>query len=147
TASSVLYSPSLHDALPILWSWLLAARVIVGLSTNSTVEYIHAAVTPIDTSVSMVEAPCRAALTAPRWNGQPPQKVMGNDNDMATQPQSGNWKTVNIEMKNSGTFRSADHISRGFSAATPGASSIWDSSTSTSSAWGWSVVSPWSVAS
>src|SRR5699024_12740722 len=97
-----------------------------------------------DTRVSMVEAPWRAALTAPRWKGQPPQNVMGNDSAMATQPQCGNWKTVNMEMKNSGMVRMADQISRGFSSATPGASSILGSSTSSSALLlsGWSTSSP-----
>src|SRR5699024_5789671 len=105
---------------------------MVGFSNSSTVEYTHAAVTPIDTSVSIVDPPWRAAFTAPRWNGQPPQNVTGNDSTMATQPQCGNWKTVNIEIKNSGTVRMAETISRGLSSRAPGASSTAGASAASS---------------
>src|SRR5699024_6406744 len=120
---------------------------IVGCSTNSTVEYTQAAVTPIDTKVSMVELPCRAALSAPRWKGQPAQKVTGNDSTIATQPQRGNWNAVSIEIRNSGTVKIAATINRGFSAAAPGGSSTAGASTVSSSSSVGGVFWPCSFAS
>ena len=40
-------------------------------------DHRYAAVTPTDTSVSMVAAPCRALTTAARWNGHAPHTATG----------------------------------------------------------------------
>ena len=39
--------------------------------TSATVDHVHAAREPTVTRVSIVVAPCRADMTAERWNGQP----------------------------------------------------------------------------
>ena len=40
-------------------------------------DHRYAAVTPTETSVSMVAAPCRALTTAARWNGHAPHTATG----------------------------------------------------------------------
>src|SRR5690625_4384704 len=71
-----------------------------------------AAVTPSDTSVSIVEAPCRAALTAERWKGQAPQVTTGSASAVTTHCQPGNCRAGTIESRTTGTVRTADTRSR-----------------------------------
>ena len=73
----------------------------------------HAASTPMETSVSMVEEPCRAALNAAVWNGHADQNVTGVARTRATQPQCGNCRAGTMETRNSGMVRIAAPMSRG----------------------------------
>ena len=52
----------------------------------------------METSVSMVEAKCRALMAAARWNGHAAQLTTGSARAPATQPQWGNWKAGNMEI-------------------------------------------------
>ena len=71
----------------------------------------------MDTSVSIVEARCRALMAAARWNGQAAQVTTGRARAPATQPQLANWKAGNIDIRNTGTVRMAATIRRGRSLA------------------------------
>ena len=61
----------------------------------------------------MVEAKCRALMAAALWNGHAAQLTTGSARAPATQPQLGNWKAGNIEMRNTGTARTAATSRRG----------------------------------
>ena len=62
---------------------------------------------PIETSVSMVEAPCRAARNAARWNGQAAQVATGRASAATTHCQPVNCSAGIIESSSTGTVSTA----------------------------------------
>ena len=64
-----------------------------------------AAITPSDTSVSMVKAPCRSARKAALWKGQAPQTATGSAMSATVHCQPGIWRAGTMEIAMIGTDR------------------------------------------
>ena len=104
--------------------------VRAGSASSCHVENRKAAPTPMDTSVSIVEARCRALTAAARWKGQAAQVTTGRLRANAHQPQFGNCAAGIMEMMSTGSVRAAASSSRGRSAAAAAGSSPESSATS-----------------
>ncbi len=63
----------------------------------------NAASTPIETSVSMVEVPCRALAQAARWNGSAPQTTTGAASVSESHCQLSNCSAGTIAIATTGT--------------------------------------------
>src|SRR5512141_1307436 len=100
--------------MPSIPGW---GAVISGSTASCQAENAYAAVTPMETSVSIVEERCRALMAAARWKGQAPQVTTGSARIPAAQPQLANWNAGTIELRNTGTVRMAATIRRGRSLA------------------------------
>ncbi len=109
TAATSKYSPP--EPIPSM----PGCSVRPGSARSCHAENAYAAVTPIDTRVSMVDPKCRAFTAAARWNGQAAQLTTGSARAPATQPQFGNWRAGTIEIRKTGTVRAAAATRRGFS--------------------------------
>ncbi|TWH25838.1 hypothetical protein L600_000900000880 [Isoptericola variabilis J7] len=81
-------------------------------SSSAHSDHTLAATTPTDTSVSMVDAPCRAARTAATWNGHAPQVTTGSARAATTHCQPVNWRAGIIDRASTGTVSTADTRSR-----------------------------------
>ena len=71
-----------------------------------------AAITPSDTSVSMVDEPCRPARAAARWNGQADQVATGRASAATTHCQPSNCSGGTIESATTGTVSTDATTSR-----------------------------------
>ena len=71
-----------------------------------------AAMIPMLTSVSMVDAPCRAARAAARWNGHAAHVATGSASAATTHCQPRNCVTGTIDSTTTGTVRTAATTSR-----------------------------------
>ncbi|MNI57876.1 hypothetical protein D3C73_1129620 [compost metagenome] len=76
--------------------------------------------TPMETSVSMVEAKCRALMAAARWKGQAAQLTTGRASAPTTHPQLANCNAGIMEIANTGMVRRAATIRRGRSVEAAG---------------------------
>ena len=81
--------------------------------TTATVDQMNAANVPNDTSVSMVDEPCRALFSAALWKGNPPQNTIGAVSAMTSHSQPGKCQAITIDSASTGTARTADPIRRG----------------------------------
>ena len=81
-------------------------------ATSATSDHPYAARTPIDTSVSIVEAPCRAVTAAARWNGQAHHSATGVARTSWSHRPAVQCSRP-IAMTTSGTVRTAATSSRG----------------------------------
>src|SRR5690625_5174223 len=80
--------------------------------SSAQTDHRVAAVTPSDTSVSMVEDPYRAARAAARWKGQAPQVTTGRENAVISHCQPGNCSGGIIDKTSTGAVRIAEMIKR-----------------------------------
>ena len=72
--------------------------------TSTAADQPNAASVPIEISVSIVAARCRAFSAAARWNGQPAQSTTGAARASATHSQPSNISSGTIETSASGTL-------------------------------------------
>ncbi len=86
--------------------------VASGSAVSCHAENAKAAVTPIDTSVSMVDEKCRAFTSAARWKGHADHATTGRASARTTHPQCGNWRAGIIEMSTTGSVSTAATIRR-----------------------------------
>ena len=81
-------------------------------ATRTTVDHVQAASVPIEISVSIVAARCRAFRSAARWNPTPAQNTTGVASASATHSQPSNWSGGTIASAASGAVSSAATASR-----------------------------------
>src|SRR5690625_29649 len=80
--------------------------------SSAHTDHSDAALTPKETSVSMVDEPYRAARAAARWNGQAPHVTTGNESAAMIHCQPANCRGGTIESTSTGVLRIADTMSR-----------------------------------
>src|SRR5690625_3109971 len=80
--------------------------------SSAHTDHSDAALTPKETSVSMVDEPYRAARAAARWNGQAPHVTTGSENAVITHCQPGNCSGGIIDSTRTGSVRIAEIIRR-----------------------------------
>jgi len=68
----------------------------------------NAAAVPTDTSVSIVEEPCRRFVQAALWKGRPPQTTTGAASVSDSHCQLSNWRDGIIDRRITGTARVSD---------------------------------------
>ena len=97
----------------------------------TTSDHASAASEPIDTSVSMVVAPCRRLTAAARWNGQPAPTITTAASTATSHSQPLNCSAGIMEISTAGTVSAAPVTSRASksarrrrSAASPSSSAI-----------------------
>ncbi len=81
-------------------------------SVSAHSDHRVAAITPSETSVSIVDAPCRAARAAAVWNGHAPHVTTGSAAAATTHCQPVNCSAGIIDSATTGTVRIADATSR-----------------------------------
>src|SRR5680860_665199 len=88
---------------PVMPAW-------VNSSAHS--DHSQAAETPTEIRVSIVAAPCRALVTAARWNGHAPHTTTGDARVREIHCQLSNWKAGTMDMARTGTVRTAEMTRR-----------------------------------
>ena len=92
---------------------LMCAPARPAAPKNSTyTDHRYAALTPADTSVSMVAAPCRALTTAARWNGHAPHTATGEASARHAHCQFRNCNAGTIATATTGMASASDTSSR-----------------------------------
>src|ERR1019366_2818761 len=92
---------------------LMCAPARPAAPKNSTYsDHRYATVTPTDTSVSMVAAPCRALTTAARWNGHAPHTATGEASASDAHCQFRNCRGEIIASATTGMASASDTSSR-----------------------------------